>query len=103
VNLTAASGVWLSGAPALSGAGGLRIFGSEPAPPLLLTGTDRATAWLIEFWVQIAGILAAGAALGILISVATAVYLCLRNACDDQPFDDLWDPEEAPGVRLEAG
>lgn len=103
VNLTAASGVWLSGAPALRGAGGLRIFGSEPAAPLLLTGTDRATAWLIEFWVQVAGILAAGAALGILISVATAVYLCLRNACDDQPFDDLWDPEEAPGVRLEAG
>lgn len=103
VNLTAASGSWLSGAPALSGAGGRPLFGGDLPAPALLAGTERVTASLIDFWVHATSVIAAGAALGMLISIATAAYLCLRHACDDQPFEDLWDPEEAPGVRVEPG
>lgn len=103
LNLTAASGTWLSGAPALSGAGGVRLFGVLDAPSPALRGTARFAGGIVDFWEMVVRMLVSGAALGIFWSVATAAYLCLRNACDEQPYDDLWDPEEPPGVRVEAG
>lgn len=103
VNLTAASGVWLSGAPVLGGAGGMRIFGSESLTSPVLSGTDRIAGGLVEFWIGVVGILVVGAGLSLFWSISTAAYLCLRQACDDQPIGDLWDPEEAPGVRIEPG
>ncbi|MBX3356652.1 MAG: hypothetical protein KF724_13225 [Phycisphaeraceae bacterium] len=99
VNLTAASGAWLSKAPALGGAGGMPLFGRASTPPPLLSGSERWTAGFIDLWVQTTGIIVTGVAFAILISVATAVYLCLRHACDDQPFEDLWDPDDPSGVR----
>jgi len=103
VNLTAASGTWLSGAKVLGGAGAMRIFGNDPIAMPFLTGTERVTGGLIEFWIGVISILVVGAGLGLFWSISTAAYLCLRNACDEQPFDDLWDTEEAPGVRSEQG
>lgn len=103
INLTAASGTWLSNAQSLSGAGGAKIFGPMEAPPPVLTGTARVAAALVDFWQQVVRVLVSGAALGLFWSISTAAYLCLRNACDEQPFDDLWDPEEPGGVRIETG
>ncbi len=103
MNITAASGTWLSGAPALSGAGQARLFGVFESPAPALGGTSRLAAGLVDFWQQVVRVLVSGAALGLFWSIATAAYLCLRNACDDQPYDDLWDPEEPSGVRVESG
>jgi len=103
LNITAASGTWLSNASSLSGAGGATIFGPLEMPPPALSGTSRLAAGLVDFWQQVARILVSGAALGLFWSISTAAYLCLRHACDEQPFDDLWDPEESGGVRAELG
>jgi uncharacterized protein (DUF2062 family) len=56
---------------------------------------------LARLWQGILQTLAAGAVFASICTTATAAYLALRRTCDDQPFEDLWDPGAPAGVRVD--
>ena len=60
-----------------------------------------ASGGLVRLWQGALQSLAAGAVLGAVCTTATAAYLALRRTCDDQPFDDLWQPGIPAGVRVD--
>ncbi len=99
VNLTAASGNWLFPSAVMGTAGGMSVLGQDLPNGPSFGGTTGISVILVDFWKRVVMVLVAGGTLSLFTSISTAAYLCLRNACDEQPFDDLWDPELPEGVR----
>jgi hypothetical protein len=87
--------------------GGARLLAPDaPARALDSEGTlagtlSMASGGLVRLWQGALQSLAAGAVLGAVCTTATAAYLALRRTCDDQPFDDLWQPGIPAGVRVD--
>ena len=98
--LTAGDGV-------MSATGGARLLAPDVNAPGVfvggsLTGSMQAIGiGLARLWQGILQTLAAGAVFASICTTATAAYLALRRTCDDQPFEDLWDPGAPAGVRVD--
>ena len=104
IELTASFvGAW-AGEGALSEAGGARLLAADrPAAELALggsmTGSLRSLASsLVAFWQGLLQTLAAGSVTAAIFTAATAAYMAMRRTCDQQSFDELWDPGRPAGV-----
>lgn len=98
LGITAGSGVMAS-------AGGARLLAPDAmeAAPVFgasFTGSMQSlSVGLMRLWQGVLQCLAAGCVFGAICTTATAAYLAMRRTCDEQPFDDLWDPGVPAGVR----
>ena len=94
-----------AGSGAMASAGGARLLAPdamEPVPAFGATFTgsmQSVSVGLVRLWQGILQSLAAGCVFGAICTTATAAYLSMRRTCDEQPFDDLWDPGVPAGVR----
>jgi hypothetical protein len=94
-----------AGDGAMASTGGARLLAPDASGPALIlggsfTGSLQAISiGLARLWQGILQCLAAGAVFSAVCTTATAAYLALRRTCDDQPFDDLWEPGAPAGVR----
>ncbi len=106
LDLTAGFASLTAGQGALSFAGGTKLLAPELATNAPAIGgsisdsTKAISVGLVEFWQGLLQWLAAGTVVGAIFTVATACYLALRRTCDDQPFDDLWEPGSPAGTRV---
>ncbi|MFM7806753.1 MAG: hypothetical protein ACKPEA_02335, partial [Planctomycetota bacterium] len=108
IEIAAAFASLTAGQGALASAGGARLLApdAEFTAPVFggsFTGSLQAVSiGFVRLWQGLLQTLAAGAVLGAICTTATAAYLALRRACDDQPFDDLWKPGTPAGTRADA-
>lgn len=107
IEIAAAFAGLTAGQGALASAGGARLLApdAEVVAPVFgasVTGSLQAVSvGLVRLWQGLLQTLAAGAVLGAICTTATAAYLALRRTCDDQPFDDLWQPGSPAGTRAD--
>ena len=105
IELTASFMGLSAGSGAMANAGGARLLAPDameaaPAFGASVTGSlQSVSVGLVRLWQGILQSLAAGAVFGAICTTATAAYLAMRRTCDEQPFDDLWEPGAPAGVR----
>ena len=108
IEIAAGLGSTTAGQGTIASAGGARVLAPDAdftAPPFgaSFTGSLQAVSiGLVRLWQGLLQTLAAGAVLAAICTTATAAYLSLRRTCDDQPFDDLWQPGTPAGTRIDA-
>ena len=96
-----------AGSGTMSSTGGARLLAPDameavPAFGTSVTGSMQSVSVaLVRLWQGILQCLAAGCVFGAICTTATAAYLALRRTCDEQPFDDLWEPGSPAGVRAQ--
>ncbi|MCE9618657.1 MAG: hypothetical protein K8R92_01960 [Planctomycetes bacterium] len=84
----------------LSGLAAVRLLQPDDVAPIRTFGfTGAIASGFVGMWITVIKALAAGACFAAFWAVATAAYLALRKTCDDQPFDDLWEPGTVAGSR----
>jgi uncharacterized membrane protein len=94
-----------AGEGAMSATGGARLLAPDATAPAFVLGgsftgsLESISIALARLWQGILQCLAAGAVFSAICTTATAAYLALRRTCDEQPFDDLWEPGTPAGVR----
>jgi hypothetical protein len=104
IELTASFLGLTAGSGAMASAGGARLLAPDameaaPAFGASVTGSlQSVSVGLVRLWQGILQSLAAGAVFGAICTTATAAYLAMRRTCDEQPFDDLWEPGAPAGV-----
>jgi hypothetical protein len=96
-----------AGEGAMAATGGARLLAPDTNAPAVFVGgsftasMQAVSIGLARLWQGILQTLAAGAVFSAICTTATAAYLALRRTCDDQPFEDLWDPGTPAGVRVD--
>jgi hypothetical protein len=96
-----------AGDGAMSATGGARLLAPDANAPTVFVGGSFTASMqaisiaLARLWQGILQTLAAGAVFSSICTTATTAYLALRRTCDDQPFEDLWEPGVPAGVRVD--
>lgn len=78
-------------------------FGGRPLPDPGDGSLWSAAGAIVEFWINLAGLVVGAIALSYLASAGVIVYLLIRRVVDGQHHQDLWSPPASVGAEGDGG
>jgi hypothetical protein len=100
LNVTGALVDSVTANPAVSGAHGFSLFHLAPqwSASVPLQTHSEWSSWLVMFWQTVVVCLVAGYVFAYYFGASTIIYLLMRQACDGQEMNEVWQPGVVPGT-----
>lgn len=99
LDLAASAASVAGGSPAVESAGGPPLLGPDRGGSVSASGgTAAIAAAMVGLWRELLLLLVAAAVVSAWASATTAAYLLLRQACDGQDPEEIWEPGMVPGT-----